>query len=372
MPVNFEMDWTPIGQLAEKYRQGQERQQTQQWLQQQGLPGNISLAQLALQQQAVKRGEARDTRDFGLRQQQFDLQKRTAEAGLEGAKVPAGFRPTPAGGLAPVPGGPEDPDYLRRKTEATDKGRQMSITDITKLSEEGQKFSDLTRFGDTFKDNYSGYAMNAVGNLNNIAGRNLPEALVGKEKADQATWWQGYDRYKNVVRHELYGAALTKPETAAFEAADITPGMQPEQVRKNLALQKEIVQSGLKRKASAMVAAGYDPKAIGAAFGVDLGSMGVDTTRRGAPQAPGAAPTAPQSPAQPPQAFNWKTRETIMGARQNAQATIAQAKEAVAKGMPPAEAMKRLQAAGIPVDPSMFGGAPAAPAMAPGSAGAIY
>jgi hypothetical protein len=289
MAVNFEMDWTPLAKLGETYRQNREREAVQQGLGQMGLPGNLTLAQLALQQQAVQRGDARDTRDFGLRQQQFELNKRTAEAGLEGNKIPPGFRPTPDGGLAPVKGGPEDPDYLRRKTEATDKGRPMSITDITKLSEEGQKFSDLTRFGDTFKDNYSGYAMNAVGNLNNLAGRNLPEALVGKDKADQANWWQGYDRYKNVVRHELYGAALTKPETAAFEAADITPGMQPEQVRKNLALQKEIVQNGLKRKASAMVAAGFDPKAIGAAYGVDLTSIGVDPTKRGAAPAPAPA-----------------------------------------------------------------------------------
>jgi hypothetical protein len=60
-----------------------------------------------------------------------------------------------------------------------------------------------------------------------------------------------------------------------------------------------------------------------------------------------------------------------MGARQNAQATIAQAKEAVAKGMPPAEAIKRLQAAGIPVDPATFGAAPA-PMQQGGSAGATY
>jgi hypothetical protein len=377
MPVNFEMDFAPLGKLGEIYRQNQERQTLQQGLSQMGLPGNMSLAQLALQQQAVQRGEARDTRDFGFRQQESQraqanadraaaLQREQFTAGLEGAKMQPGFERDPnTGGHRPIKGGVADPDYVRSITEVKDKGRPLSVTDITKLSEEAGKFSTVKTALDTFDDKFAGNTF--FGEAKNITARNLPSWATDPTAREGAKWWQEYDRYKNVVRNDLFGSALTAPEQAAFTAADITPNMNPELVRKNLQVQHEVLQGAMKRKAGALVEQGYKPEVIARAYGTKLEELGVEPRTR-----PGAAPAAPQSPAQPPQAFNWKTRETIMGARQNAQATIAQAKEAVAKGMPPAEAIKRLQAAGIPVDPSMFGGAPAAPQMAPGSGGAIY
>ncbi|CAB4172052.1 hypothetical protein UFOVP1349_49 [uncultured Caudovirales phage] len=252
-------------------------------------------------------------RDFLFREQEsrqaqdnadrsYGLQKTQMDATLEGNRVPAGFAKTPTG-LQPIPNGPEDPDYLRRRSEATDKGRQMSVTDITKLSDEGQKFADLGRFSTTFKPEFSGYGSNAVGAMANVIGRNAPEGvarMIGKDIPEAATWWQGYDRYKNVVRNELYGAALTKPEQAAFDSADIQPGMQSHQIEKNLALQQQIVTNGLKRKASAMVNAGYDPKTIGSAYGVDLGQIGVNAQgRRGAvAPAPSGAPVKVNSPAE--------------------------------------------------------------------------
>jgi hypothetical protein len=268
--------------------------------------GDLQGAQtIASLDQTQKLGE-RDARDFAFRtgeahraqtnaDRSFGMQERQFNATLNGGRVPAGFEVNPAGGLRPVAGGPEDPNYLRSKTSATEKARPMSITDITKLSDEGQKFSDLTRFQDTFKPEFAGYGSPTAGNLANTIGRNLPESvsrMVGKDLPESASWWQGYDRYKNVVRHDLYGSALTKPETEAFERADITPGMQPDQIKKNLKLQKEIVENGLKRKASAMVQAGYDPAAIGKAYGIDLGAVGVDTQgRRGTPSA-GTTPAA--------------------------------------------------------------------------------
>lgn len=206
--------------------------------------------------------------------------------------MPAGFQKGPAG-LQPIPGGPEDPAYLRQKTEATDKGRQMSITDITKLSEEGQKFSNLTGFIDQFKDDYAGYKLPMVGNAAMAAGRYLPEGVVGKTTADAAAFWQGYDRYKNVVRNDLFGSALTVNEQAAFERADVSSGMDPKQIRKNLDMQKAIVENGLKRKAAAMIQSGYNPASIGAAYGINLKELGVPT-QRGGPPAAGTAPAAPQ------------------------------------------------------------------------------
>jgi hypothetical protein len=138
----------------------------------------------------------------------------------------------------------------------------------------------------------------------------LPEGVVGKDVAEGATWWQGYNDYKNVVRHELYGGALTPGEIKVFESANITPAMDPKQIQANLERQKEVVQNGLKRKANAMIASGYDPRAISQAYGIDLGDIGVTATKRGAAPpavAPAPAPTPPSKSGSQQKTINGKT-----------------------------------------------------------------
>lgn len=257
-----------------------------------------------------------DTR--ALARDQFDFQKKQAEIN----RIPQGFKPN-VEGLQPITGGPADPNYLRTVTDAKDKGRQMSITDITKLSDEGGKFANLTGFINDFKDDYAGYKLPAIGNAAMFAGRYAP-GMVPKNTADAATFWQGYDRYKNVVRNDLFGAALTKSEQAAFEQADVNPGMDPEMIRKNLSLQKDVVQNGLKRKANAMIAAGYDPKAIANAYGVSLQDIGVsETPRRG------------------------YSKQEVMGARANPAKALQDARDAIARGADRNAVLNELKSLGI-------------------------
>lgn len=335
------VDFSPLGDLYNIYRQGQQQRQTADWLQGQGLPQNLSLANLALAQQ-------RDTRDFGFREQEakraqgnadrsFELQKRTTDATLEGNKVPAGFRPTPTGGLAPIPEGPADPDYIRRVNEAKDKGKQFNANELTKLVEEGGKFSNLTNFSTTFQDRYAGYKIPMAGNAAMAVGRYAP-ALASQDVAEGAQWWQGYDRYKNVVRNEMFGSALTVNEQAAFERADISPGMDPTQIRANLETQTKILKDGMRRKAGALIAGGYQPEPIARAYGLKLEELGVDTTKRGAA----------------PQASTWKNKETITAARSNPQAAIAEAQQAIQRGADPKAVAQRLQQIGI--DPTALTG----------------
>jgi hypothetical protein len=207
----------------------------------------------------------------------LDLKERSLNATIEGGKVPAGFQKQSDGTLAPIKGGPQDPEYLKEANAAKEKPRNMSISDITKLSEEGGKFANITGFVNDFKDEYAGHTI--VGEGANVAGRYLPEGVVGKSTKEGADWWQGYDRYKNVVRNELFGSALTATEKAAFEKADIGPRMDPETIKTNLKKQKEIVESAIKRKAQAAIDAGYKPDAIASAYGVSLESLGIKTDK---------------------------------------------------------------------------------------------
>jgi hypothetical protein len=194
-----------------------------------------------------------------------------------------GFEKDPnTGGVRPVKGGTADPDYIHRVTEAKDKGKQFNAGEITKLVEEGGKFSNLANFSATFQDRFAGYAVPGVGNAAMAAGRFVP-GMVGKlpgmNEADireGAQWWQGYDRYKNQVRNDLFGSALTVNEQAAFERADIGPGMDPAQIKVNLEAQTKILKDAMKRKAGALVAGGYQAEPIAKAYGLKLEDIGVE------------------------------------------------------------------------------------------------
>ena len=159
-----------------------------------------------------------------------------------------------------------------------DKDRRLSVTDITKLSDEGGRLAQVQGFQSTFKPEFGGWKSNSVGDLVNQAGRNLPEGVVGKNVAASAEWWQGYDRFKNTVRHELFGSALTKTESDAFMRADIGPGMTPAQIQKNLATQRRIVEGAMRRKGKGLIGSTYDKGAIAAAYGVDPGFFDQEDT----------------------------------------------------------------------------------------------
>lgn len=281
--------------------------------------GGLSLARLGDAQALREYNQSRDARDFSFRQQEsaraqqnsdrgFGLQQRQLDVTLQGQRVPPGYRPGPDGGLAAIPGGPQDPAVIARTTDARAKPREFNVTDVTKLSEEGAKANQISTFADTFEPRFGGYRTEGIGNAATWLGRNVPE-LASRDTAEAARWWQGYDRYKNVIRNDLFGAALTATEKAAFERADINAGMDPATIKNNLKIQKQIALNGLKRKANALISSGYDPGAIAAAYGLDLKEIGVTAQpRRGgaAPAAPAAAPAASPSPSGVP---NWSLED---------------------------------------------------------------
>jgi len=251
-------------------------------------PEGVTTKRTELERRAIAGGLTPGTPEY----QDYVLSGPERAAGSE--KVPSGYRTASNGNLEFIPGGPHDP--------ASAKPRQFGVADITKLSEEGTKFGSLTGALDTFKPEFSGYMSDAAGQVALAAGR---KGFSGKTTQDAASWWQGYDRTRNVVRHELFGSALTPNEQKAFEAADITPGMDPDIVKTNLKTQTGIIKNGLKRKANALIEAGYDPAPIASAYGLDLKDIGVTATGRvKAPANPALAPgveakDASQLPAAP-------------------------------------------------------------------------
>lgn len=143
--------------------------------------------------------------------------------------------------------------------------QRLTFSNIKEMSEQGGKFKQIQGFGDTFKPEYAGYMSETVGDLANTAARNLP---MGKAAQDRASWWQNYQSFKNTVRNDLFGSALTKTEATEFIKADIHPGMQPEVIKRNIARQQELADLGMRRTVDALVKAGYSREAVETAFGV--------------------------------------------------------------------------------------------------------
>jgi hypothetical protein len=230
------------------------------------------------------------------------------------------------------PGTPEFTQFvLGTKTEPTQK---LGFTDITKLTEEGGKYNSVASFADSFKDEFAGYGGEAIGNAATWMGRYTP-ILPGAASKEASGFWQEYDKYKNKARNDMFGSALTATEQAAFERADINPGMDPKIVRKNLDVQRQALKSAAVKKANALIQAGYDPAPIAAAYGLDLKQLGVQTQRmKGATSIPDGAP----APAQPPAATE---------AKPPAPDPLSEARDAIAKGAPREKVIERLRERGI-------------------------
>jgi hypothetical protein len=149
-----------------------------------------------------------------------------------------------------------------------EKPRQMSVEDVTKLQSEASKFANLTGFINEFKPEYAG-ATYGLGDARNLIGRTAPDWMVDPSAQKGAIFWQKYDRYKNVVRNELFGSALTPSEQAAFERADVNNTMNPKVIKENLEMQRSIVEKALKNRAAALISEGFRPESIAKAFGMN-------------------------------------------------------------------------------------------------------
>lgn len=133
-----------------------------------------------------------------------------------------------------------------------------------------------------FKDEYAGNTV--TGGLENTIQGSF--SSFGSE--GQRDWWAQFGSTDNVIRNDLFGAALTDSEKAAYAATTVNPSMDPNEVRKNLKSRRDILSSALTRKTNFLKAQGYSKDAIEALAGEYAQELGAAVV---APDAP--PPTAP-------------------------------------------------------------------------------
>jgi hypothetical protein len=194
-----------------------------------------------------------------------------AEAAQEGRVAPAGYRFTADGRtLEPVPGGPADPNA---------KVRPLREGDAAKLVDDVTQVDALKRSLNSFQDDFAG---NLAGDVENYA-----QGITGMGTPGQRDWWANFRATDNIIRNALFGASLTAGEKSAYQATTITPGMSPQEVKRNLERRLGIVEAAANRRVNRLRAGGYNEGEIDAIAGPVL-EQPVET-----PQDSGPVVTAP-------------------------------------------------------------------------------
>lgn len=224
---------------------------------------------------------------------------------VRGLQVPAGWRVALYDGQLHVKDGAVEiigPNKERSmiplpaRADPALKVRPLPQASIEKLGSAGSSAQEFTGLRDTFDDSFGGFRSGFMGGLDNLRKRNLPDSLGGEDPKGQVEWWSRYQDQKNLIRHTLFGSALTATEKAEFDKANIDPGMKPDKIRANLARQADAAMRAAAKLAGALLASGYSRESVESAIGLPLDSLPSATakpladTPKGAPASGGGAP----------------------------------------------------------------------------------
>lgn len=157
--------------------------------------------------------------------------------------------------------------------------RPLSRPVINDLTEKGEAAYKTRELAESFRDEYGGWKGRAFGDAANYAARTFG---VGDTTASE--WWQNYNRQKNVTRNKLFGSALTSKESGEWEKADVNPGMEPEAIKANLAIQRAATERAARKLARVYMRQGASPELIEEALGFSLEELEVAPPSSAAPQ----------------------------------------------------------------------------------------
>lgn len=110
----------------------------------------------------------------------------------------------------------------------------------------------------TFKPEYAGKGVFGLGADMQMAA----SANLGADK-DSVNWWKDYRKNIELVeRHAMFGASLTVGEQGAWRSADISPGMDPEVIKRNLVTRQALAQKVLGNAEQDMIDAGHSEERV--------------------------------------------------------------------------------------------------------------
>lgn len=357
-----QIDFSPIGDLANVYNASRQKATRERVLSQLGqgdgaldygsaakqllaagdTEGGLSLAKLAQQQYLTspeyitksKTAEAEVAQKYAPKTADFKLpggEVVTAEKGPTGYSLP-----TIQGMPTPDPNAPQPPPGVDakkwRETRAAQLGNvdDKAVLEADKAVEAGSNaVQSLTKAIDLSKNAHYGPLASKIGYVGSLVG------------------------HQPSIDTELLSSTVTNQ---ALENLRATFGGNPTEGERKILLDVQ----GAVSQAPAVREAIYKNALDAANRRIEFNKRNSEQMRSGryllpegqrnAPQAgvPGAPPT--------PSPTAWRTQANVVAARSNPQETINQARAAIAAGMPPQEAAQRLAAVGI--DPKMLSAQP--------------
>lgn len=143
------------------------------------------------------------------------------------------------------------------------------------LTADGQDVGNIARANTKWKPDYAG--TRAFGE----AGIDIAGGIFNSQSAkDAQDWWADYRaNVSSIKRNRLYGASLTDNERDDFDRNDIHPGMRPEQIKRNLDRQRDLLRIAATRKAGGLIAQGAEPTAVEQYLHVHLEDLGFKIKR---------------------------------------------------------------------------------------------
>jgi hypothetical protein len=173
-----------------------------------------------------------------------------------------------AGNITPVPG------YAPKGG-----GKPLPQSALKDISEVRDNAITIDRLTNSFKPDFAGKGVLGFGADAQLAA----SGVVGADK-DAVEWWKNYRKQAELVeRHALFGAALTPGEQRSWQSADISPGMDPEVIQRNLATRNALAKQVLEFKRQDLIDAGHSEERVNAIAGRRPGSTPTSTPPATAP-----------------------------------------------------------------------------------------
>ena len=145
-------------------------------------------------------------------------------------------------------------------------GKRLEVSERRELKKMADPAIALTELTGTFKPTFGGAPTEFLGEAVNKYGRDFSSA--SPDLKERASWWQKYQRFSNLDKNELFGAALSAMEQENYKKANVTPNMQPDMIKANLKTQEDIVLTALARYSTSLIKDGYKPDSIEAITGL--------------------------------------------------------------------------------------------------------
>lgn len=152
---------------------------------------------------------------------------------------------------------------------------------VTELKDARENAAAMDALASSFKPSFAGKGVMGLGADMQVGA----SANLGIDK-DAVDWWKNYRKQAELVeRHAMFGASLTQGEQASWRSADISPGMDPAVVARNLATRQRLARKVLESTVADMSAAGYDPAKVEAIGNRPGAAEALREPVRGAPKA---------------------------------------------------------------------------------------